>query len=70
MGNKERYDIFNIKLRELLTLYDEVYFRNDGTYNIDTRTYELFEENPSVLFACYTEFCPKNDEEFLWIKMF
>jgi len=57
MNNIERYEAFNKKLREILTLYEEVYFRNDGTYNIDSRTYELFEENPSALFVVFAEFC-------------
>ena len=63
MNNIERYEAFNKELRKLLTLYEEIYFRNDGTYNIDSRTFELFEESPSALFVLYTEFCPKDDEE-------
>jgi len=69
MNNIERYEAFNKKLREILTLYEEVYFRNDGTYNIDSRTYELFEENPSALFVVFAEFCPKNDEELGRVKI-
>ena len=74
MKNIERYEAFNTELREILTLYEEVYKRDDGTYNIDsmpsqvgqsrgTKTYELFEENPSVLFVVYTEFDITDDEE-------
>ena len=63
MNNIERYEAFNKELRKLLTLYEEIYFRNDGTYNKDSRTFELFEESPSALFVLYTEFCPKDDEE-------
>ncbi len=63
MKNIERYEAFNTELREILTLYEEVYKRDDGTYNIDSRTYELFEENPSVLFVVYTEFDITDDEE-------
>lgn len=63
MNDIERYEAFNNEIRALLTLYEEVYFRNDGTYNEDSRTYELFEENPSALFVVFAEFCPKDDEE-------
>lgn len=63
MNKKERYEAFNIELRQLLTLYEEVYKRDDGTYNEDSRTFELFEESPHSLFVIYTEFCPKDDEE-------
>lgn len=80
MNNIERYEAFNTELREILTLYEEVYFRNDGTYNINsmpsqvgqsrgTKTYELFEENPSALFVVFAEFCPKNDEELGRVKI-
>lgn len=69
MSTNDRYDIFNKELREILTLYEVVYKRDDGTYNIDSRTYELFEENPSALFVVYTEFDITDDEELGRVKI-
>ena len=66
---KKRYEEFYKELTELFTLYESVYMRNDGKYDEDSTTFEIFEDSKNTQFVIFTEFMPKDEDEKNRIKL-
>jgi hypothetical protein len=69
VDKKKRYDACYKELKELFTLYENIYMRDDGNYDEDNTAYEIFEDSKNTQFVIFTEFIPKDEDEVSRVKI-